>query len=65
MTKGPSATIISFNAAFERRYYINLAHASPDWLELKASMAISGFELTDAEAERIGRMIAETSTPGP
>lgn len=58
MPESPSATIISLDAARERRRHISLAHASPAWLELKASMAISGFELTDDDAERVGRTIA-------
>lgn len=61
MPESPRVTIISLDAARERRQYIRLAHASPAWLELKASMAISGFELTDDDAERIGRQIASAS----
>lgn len=52
-----TAEIIKFDEQRERRRYIALAHASENWQQIKASMAISGFELTDDNAERIGRMI--------
>lgn len=52
------ATVASLDAARQRRHYIELAHATPAWLELAASWALKGIVMTDDDAERAGRMIA-------
>ena len=56
----PSATadVVSLDAARQRRHYIDLANAQPAWLEIKASWALEGIELTDDNAMDAGRMIA-------
>ncbi|MGG7607029.1 hypothetical protein [Massilia sp. BKSP1R2A-1] len=56
----PSATadIVSLDAARQRRHYIDLANAHPAWLEIKASWALEGIELTDDNAMNAGRMLA-------
>jgi hypothetical protein len=53
-----TATVASLDAARQRRHYIELAHATPAWLELAASWALEGIVMTDDDAERAGRMIA-------
>ena len=53
-----TATVASFDAARQRRHYIDLARAHPAWQEIAASWALEGITMTDDDAERAGRMIA-------
>jgi hypothetical protein len=53
-----AAEVVSFDAARQRRHYIDLANVHPIWQEVKASWALEGIELTDDNAEHAGRMIA-------
>lgn len=57
-----TATVTSLDAARQRRRYIELAYATPAWLELAASWALEGIVMTDDDAERAGRMIAGHAT---
>lgn len=52
-----TADILSLDAARQRRPYIELANAHPQWQQVKASFAIEGIELTDDNAMNAGRMI--------
>jgi len=58
-TNQPTENVFSLDAARERRKYINIANASEDWIQTKASFALEGIELTDDHAARAGRLIAE------
>lgn len=59
-----SADVFPLDAARERRKYIAIAEASEDWVQVKASFALSGIELTDRLAEQVGRMISAEIEPG-
>jgi len=53
-----TADTVSLDAARQRRHYIDLANAHPEWKQVKASFAIEGIELGDDNAVDAGRMIA-------
>lgn len=50
--------VVSLDAARQRRKFIALANASENWIQTRASFALSGIELDDDDAERAGRVIA-------
>jgi hypothetical protein len=54
--------VVSLDAERDRHKFIALAHADWGWLEAKASMALSGFVVTDEDAELCGRIIAGAIT---
>ena len=58
----PSAEIISLDAARKRRYYIELARANEDWIQICASFAIEGIYPDDDDAVQAGRMISGDAT---
>lgn len=58
MTKILHTNVLSLDVARERLKYIATAEASEDWIQVKASFALSGVELTDQLAEKVGRLIA-------
>jgi len=55
---GSSGNVVSLDATRKRRDYIALAYASESLLQIRASVALSGTELTDEDAERAGRLLA-------
>jgi hypothetical protein len=57
-----TAAIVSFDVARQRRHYIDLANAHEAWLEIKASWALEGIEVTDDNAMQAGRIIAGDAT---
>jgi hypothetical protein len=57
-----TATVASLDAARQRRHYIELARALLAWQEIAASWALEGIVMTDDDAERAGRMIADHAT---
>ena len=56
------ATVISLAAVRDGRRFIALALADEDYLQTRASFALSGIDLTDVDAERAGRVIAGVLT---
>jgi hypothetical protein len=54
--------VASLDAARLRRAFIDLAHASENWRQTRASFALEGIKLTDDDAERAGRMLAGAIT---
>lgn len=63
-TKQLTENVLSLDVARDRRKYINIANASEDWIQTKASFALEGIELTDDHAARAGRLIAELEAQG-
>ena len=60
--QGRNGKVVSLDAVRQRRVFIALAQADEAWQHTKASFALSGIALTDDDAERAARLLADVVT---
>jgi hypothetical protein len=60
--RNQAGNVVSLDAVRQRRSFIALAHADEHWCQVRSSFALSGIELTDDDAARVGRLLAGAVT---